>query len=118
MPDVSFEERVHQLAELAVMKLLSSGDWIKVDYNARVSVGQSDLNRIYGLIDKERVFSLIAKRIEERLAEGIINGMITEIATDVKKIMCNADLREDLRSIMREKIKSAAAELTAEKPQS
>jgi hypothetical protein len=109
MAELSFEQKVERLAQDAVLKILSSGDWLKIGYENRMEIPKADLHKVYSLVRTERVLALAAEQLEQRLADSIINNMATEVGTDMKKIMCNPDLREDLRSILRERIKGAAA---------
>ena len=38
------------------------------------------------------------------MADKIVNKIVTEFSNDIKQIMCNRELREDLRYCMRTKI--------------
>ena len=46
--------------------------------------------------------------------KATMNSMQQEIANDIKSIMCNRELREDIRAVIREKIRSCEKALTKE----
>ena len=54
--------------------------------------------------DIEKVKERIISRLEEEMADKIVNKIVTEFSNDIKQIMCNRELREDLRYYMRTKI--------------
>jgi len=111
MSKLSFEELVVQAAQNAVVALLSKGEWLKLEYADRVPVSQADLRGIFNAVDMDRVKALVLGKVEERIADTIIGNMAKELGTDVKQIMCNTELREDLRGTLRAKIREAKAAL-------
>lgn len=62
------------------------------------------LKNVMKKIDIEKVKEKIISRLEEQMADKIVNKMVTEFSNDIKQIMCNRELREDLRYYMRTKI--------------
>jgi hypothetical protein len=111
MSKLTFEELVVQAAQNAVVALLSKGDWLKLEYADKVPISQADLRGIYAKVDMERVKALVLDKVEERIADTIIGNMAKELGTDVKQIMCNTELREDLRGMLRAKIRESKTAL-------
>lgn len=107
-----FAEQVHGAVEAAIVAFLRKGDWFVVDYARRVQVDASFLRDAFAAVDMARVKALVRERVEDRIADMIFNAMATEIATDVKQVMSNKELREDVRAIVREKIRKTAEALS------
>jgi len=101
----TFDERLTQAVQQSFLDLVRKGDWIKIDYNARVNVQQSLLSSIYSMVDMEAVKKKVAESLVDTIAGGIVAGLVTETGNDVKRIMCNPELREELRGIVRDKIR-------------
>ncbi len=99
-----FENQVSQAANKAVLHLITSGDWIKPSYADRVPFPKEFIEQAWGLVDREKVKSQIANRIEEELANKIVNHMAAEIASDIKKVLSVQERREAIRSLVRENI--------------
>lgn len=110
---MSFDDDIQQAVREALIKLIRSGDWLRLDYNAKLPIDQAFLRRIQNSVNMENVLVKLTDKIEERVADAIFNSMATEIATDVKKIMSNTELREDLRSMLRAKIRAANEAVTS-----
>lgn len=108
---MTFDEQLKQSMEDSILKLIRSGDWCKLDYNARVNLDAAFLRKVQSSVNMEDVLARVQAHVEDHIANSIYNAMATEIATDVKKIMSNTELREDIRAIIREKIRTAAAAL-------
>lgn len=105
---MTFSDQALQAVEQSFLKLLRSGEWIKVGYDQKIQIDPAMLRGLYASIDMDRVKALLLPMLERQVADQIMASMATEIGSDVKKIMCNAELREDLRSVIREKIREAA----------
>ena len=108
---MTFDEMVQQAVQHTVIDFIRKGDWMKIDYNAKVNIDSTWLRQMHSRIDMDAVMKLVSSQVEQRIADGIINSMTTEIANDVKSIMCNRELREDLRAVLRAKIRAADAAL-------
>jgi len=108
----TFEDRMVEAAQESIIKLLESGDWLKVSWDDKLKISATELRAIFNKVDMNRVHERVLAKVEERIANAIIENMATEIGTDVKKIFCNTELREDLRSIIREKIRASNAALS------
>lgn len=111
---MTFDEKVQQAVQHTVIDFIRKGDWMKLDYNARVNVDTAWLREMHARVSMDSVMKLVKSQVEQRIADGIINAMTTEIATDVKSIMCNKELREDLRATLRAKIREAQAAVSVE----
>ena len=106
---MTFDETLQQAVQHTVIDFIRKGDWMKIDYNAKVNIDSAWLRKMHGMVDMDAVMKLVAAQVEQRICDGIINSMATEVATDVKSIMCNKELREDLRSVIRAKIREVKA---------
>jgi len=106
---MTFDELLTQAVQHTVIDFIRKGDWMKMDYAARINIDSAWLREMHSRVNMNNVLELVKSQVEQRIADGIINAMATEIATDVKSIMCNKELREDLRSVLRAKIREAEA---------
>ena len=115
MAEGTFERDVMQAVQQVIVEKLRKGDWLQVGgYGDTLKMSQERLRKVYEAVDMGTVLVLVKQRLEERIADSIINAMATEVATDVKQILCNKELREDLRAILREKMRATAAALQKE----
>lgn len=105
---MSFDEDIQQAVRDSLVKMIRSGDWLKLDYSAKLPIDTAFLRRIQNSVNLDNVLAKLTDQIESRIAEAIFNAMATEIATDVKKILSNMELREDVRAILRAKIRNVA----------
>lgn len=101
---VNFEEKFNDLIQKKIINDISKQDFIKINYDDRYKVPYEVLKECYEKIDIEKVKERIISRLEEEMADKIVNKMVTEFSNDIKQIMCNRELREDLRYYMRTKI--------------
>ncbi len=100
-----FEMSVMQAIRKSLIEAITKGNWVQIPFGDRPTIPASRLRSIYEQIDFVRVQAICVERVEEMVADKIIHSMAAEIATDVKKIMCNSELREDLRATLRDKIR-------------
>ncbi len=100
-----FERDIQQAVQSAIVKTLASGDWLTVHWKDRFGVSPERLREVYNSVDMDKVTAIIKEKIEKRIADSLFNALATEIATDVKKIMCNTELREDCRAVIRTKLR-------------
>lgn len=100
---VNFEEKFNDLIQKKIINDISRQDLIKINYDNRYEVPYEVLKECYEKIDIEKVKEKITSRLEEEM-DKIVNKIITEFSNDIKQIMCNRELREDLRYYMRTKI--------------
>lgn len=112
---MTFEETLQQAIQHTVIDFIRKGEWMKLDYNARVDVDSAWLREMHSRVDMNNVMALVTSQVEQRICDGIINSMATEIATDVKSIMSNRELREDLRATIRAKIREAESAVSESK---
>lgn len=109
---MTFDETLTQAMQNTVIDFIRKGEWMKLDYNARVNIDSTWLCDMHSRIDMGNVMTLVAGHVEQRIADGIMNSMATEVANDVKSIMRNKELREDIRAIIRAKVREAEAALS------
>lgn len=107
----SFEQQMVQAVQSTVIKALRDGNWLAIEYKDRIRIDPAVLRAVYESVDMERVRNLVKEKVEERIADTMFNALVTEVATDVKQILSNRELREDIRSLLREKIRSAESAL-------
>ncbi len=108
---MTFEEQLKQSVENTIIQFIRKGEWLKLEYNQKLSLDAAWLRKMHDSVSMENVFKLVASEVEQKIADSIINSMATEIAKDVKSIMCNKELREDIRSVIRSKIREAKSAL-------
>lgn len=108
----SLEKRLAQAVEHSLFKLLSGGEWVKIDYASRVQLPGSELQKMYAAVDMEKVRARVTSKIEEMIADKILHAMATEVSTDVKKILCDKKLRSEIRATVLAKIQEAATAVT------
>jgi hypothetical protein len=106
---MTFDEQLQQAVQHTVIDFIRKGEWMKVDYNAKLNIDTAWLRQMHNRVNMDNVMDLVKSQVEQKIADGIINSMATEIANDVKSIMCNKELREDLRATLRAKIREAQA---------
>ena len=104
---MSFDEDIQQAVRDSLVKLIRSGEWLKLDYSAKLPIDTAFLRRVQNSVNLDNVLAKLTEKIEDRIADAIFNALATEIATDVKKIMSNAELREDMRAVLRAKMRAA-----------
>jgi hypothetical protein len=93
-------ERIQQAIENSIIKMIQSGDAIKMNYDNKVDVS-AEVRKAYAQINYTKVFARISELLEEELAQKIVNKIITEMGTDIKNLMSNATVRDDFRFLMR-----------------
>jgi hypothetical protein len=109
---MTFDEAVQQAIQHTVIDFIRKGEWMKIDYSARVNIDSAWLREMHSRVSMDAVMELVKNQVEHRIADGIINSIATEVATDVKSIMSNKELREDIRAIIRAKIRETESAVT------
>lgn len=109
---MTFEELTQQAVQHTVIDFIRKGEWMKLDYNAKINIDSAWLREMHSKVDMNNVMEIVKSNVEHRIADGIINSMMTEIATDIKSIMSNKELREDLRAVIRSKIRDVQTKLS------
>jgi len=113
-PRPSFESMLLQAVQHTVIDFVRKGNWLDLDYKNRVVLDASWLRDMHARVDMAAVMSICRQQVEQKIADGILNSMQQEIANDIKSIMCNRELREDIRAVIREKIRSCEKALSKE----
>lgn len=99
---MSFEQKVHELAEKGFLHMLSQGSWVQPDYAHRVQIPKDLMEQVWALVNQKELKKKLAGRIESELADRIVNAIAAEIATDIKSILSVPERREMLRSLARQ----------------
>lgn len=97
----TFDERVKEAAEKAVLQFVSSGGWLLPNYESRLKVPAEWIAECWRLVDADKVRAQLAARIESELADRMVNSMAAELATDIKQILSVKERREMLRALAR-----------------
>ena len=93
-------DRIQQAIENSIIKMIQSGDAIKMNYDNKVDVS-AEVRKAYAQINYTKVFARISELLEEELAQKIVNKIVTEMGTDIKNLMSNATVRDDFRCMLR-----------------
>ena len=104
----NFEEKLLDMLQKKILSDISKQELISVKYDDRIQIPKNLLTEVYMSLDIETIKEKLKERLEEEMADKIANKMITEYSNDIKQIMCNRELREELRSYMRGKIRKIA----------
>lgn len=104
----NFEEKLLDMLQKKILSDISKQELISVKYDDKIPIPENLLTEVYMSLDIEVIKKKLKERLEEEMADKIANKMITEYSNDIKQIMCNRELREELRSYMRGKIRKIA----------
>lgn len=102
---MEFKEKIQQAVEDSVIQTVRKADWLRIDYSDRVVLPIADLRSMYNGLDMSKVMNGVKDRVEQHMIDSIMNSLATEVATDIKKILSNQELREDIRAIVRSKLR-------------
>ena len=105
---VNFEEKLLDMLQKKILSDISKQELISVKYDDKIPVPENLLTEVYMSLDIKTIKEKLKERLEEEMADKIANKMITEYSNDIKQIICNRELREELRSYMRGKIRKIA----------
>lgn len=103
----SFEKSIVKAVQESIIKKLSSDSLFEINYQDRVKIGSDKIREVYSSVDWNKIMGIVREKIELHIADKIINNLATELGTDIKQIMCNTELREDIRATLREKIRNS-----------
>ena len=93
-------ERIKQALEESIIRLIQSGDAIKMDYDNRVDVS-AEVRKAYAQVNYTKVFARITELIEETIAQKIANKIITEMGTNIKDLMSETAIRDDFKILLK-----------------
>ena len=96
-----FSEKIQHQAEKSILSLITSGQWINLNYQDRVKLPVDFMEKVWQLVDQEKIMEQLACRLEEELANRIVNHMAAELATDIKQILSVSERREACRALAR-----------------
>lgn len=105
---MNFQDKLTQAVEQSVIATVSKAEWLRIDYQDRMQVPSADLRKVYEALDMQRVIDGVRARVEQHVIDSIMNAMATEVASDVKQILSNKELREDIRAVVRDKLREFA----------
>ena len=108
--ELSFQEKILQRVEKAVLEELAEGRWIKADYGA-IIISKKFLSNLYDNIDMDKVLEIATERLETKIADKILNNMAQEISTDVNKILSDNEMREEIRFYLRKRMNEKIEQL-------
>jgi len=106
MSEQTFEQKVRELAEKGILRIISDGAWVQPDYHHRIQLPRDLMNEVWGMVDRESLKKKLAARIEAELADRVVNAIAAELATDIKAILSVPERREMLRALAREHLTS------------
>lgn len=107
MNELNFGEAILQAAQSAITKFFAAGEWFRIDWGKQLVIDSKDLRQVFNYVDMGRVRELVLGKVEQKIADAIIQSMTTELNNDIKQIMCNPELREDLRNTIRTRIRES-----------
>ena len=86
--------------ERGMLKSIQSGEVFKIPYDDKIDMSK-ELRQAYSNIDFAKVYAKITELLEEELARKVVSKIITEMGTDIKNLMCNNEIREDFKYLLR-----------------
>ena len=93
-------ERINKAVEDAIVREILSGNIFKINYEDKIDL--KFLNELaLKSIDQDKILERVKEGINEKIAEKIVSKVHTELGNDIKRIMRNAEIREDFRSLLR-----------------
>lgn len=104
-------ERIMDAMEQGIVKAIHNGDLFKIPYDQKIDVSK-EMRRAYEKIDYARLEIKIIEALEEELARKIVNKVVTEMGTDIKKLMCNPNIRDDFRFMLRKGVEDILGRVT------
>ncbi len=110
--EMTLEQKLTKAFEHAMIKIVSDGGFIQPKYENRLVIEPAMLRAAWNAVDRDAVIKQLASRATDRVADTIFNAMATEIATDVKQIMSNKELREDVRALIRDRMRATMASVS------
>lgn len=103
-----FETKLINTIQCKIIKDIEKQELVTVAYGDRMPLPQNFLVDVYKRLDIEKIKRQLIENLENEMADKIANKLIIEYSNDIKHIMCNRELREDLRFYARTKIKEIA----------
>ena len=102
----TFDEKVKEGAEQAVLKFIETGGWLMPNYESRLKIPVEWISDCWKLVDGQKLKEKLAERLENELADRMVNSMAAELATDIKQILSVKERREMLRQLARDHMDS------------
>jgi len=105
----NIEQKLKDAAEKSILKIISDGGWIQLDYANRIQLPRDLMNEVWAMVDRDALKLKLKERIEQELADRIVNQIAAELATDIKQVLSVPERREAVRAIAREHMTSIMA---------
>ena len=97
--EMTFEEKIHKLAEESVIKIAENGDWFTISYENRVKLPPELYRDVWNMLDVEEIKRKLKTRIEQELADRLVNNIAAELSSDIKALLSNKERRDEIREI-------------------
>jgi hypothetical protein len=94
------EEALEHAICTGVIKKISDGDGLKVDYRNAIDITDT-FKEAWQAVDNKKVVAQMTALLEQTIAEKLVNKVITEMGTDVKNLLSNASVRDDFKFMLR-----------------
>lgn len=94
----TFEEQIIESIQKKIILDIQKANMVDFPYNERIKVPSDIVKRAYAEIDHERILKIVKEQIEEQIAKSIVGSLLTETANDTKKMMCDPELRQQIRN--------------------
>lgn len=95
--DLTFEQEISLAARRSIVKAINSGEWLKPDYQQRVSWPAALAQKAYASIDYDEVMRHLKPKINEMVADRIAAALSQELTNDVKRVLSHEPTRLRLR---------------------
>lgn len=106
----NFYDDLMKTVQNSILNQARKAEFIDTGYGGtKLKLPPEFLLECYRRINMDALQDKIVARLEQEVADKIVNKMITEFSNDIKQIMSNVELREELRGILRDRIKAAKA---------
>lgn len=108
----NFEQKLIATVQDKICKDIAKAELVTVEWKDRMAIPNSFLQDVYKSLDLEKIKGRLIENLENEMADKIANKLLTEYSNDIKQIMCNKELREELRGFARNKIKGIVDNVT------
>ena len=105
-----FANDLVQIIQNSILNQARKAEFIDTGFGGtKLKLPPEFLLECYRRINMDVLQNRIVERLEREVADKVVNKMVTEFSNDVKQIMSNVELREELRGILRDRIKVTKA---------
>lgn len=96
-----FEKDVLDAAKRSIVKVFTEGGFVLPDYANRYKIPADLVQRVYALVDYDKVIAALEPRINDLVADRIAAALAQELTNDIKTILSDRNTRERLRGAVR-----------------